>query len=56
MVLDKDFSRLGWTEIAFGVFTFGFLLDEFAAMQVRWGCQTVTSPTDTDTAGARMAW
>ncbi|KAG8886401.1 hypothetical protein FRB97_004936 [Tulasnella sp. 331] len=29
----KDFSRVGWTEIVFSVFTLGFLLDEFAAMQ-----------------------
>ncbi|KAG9039905.1 hypothetical protein FRB95_004377 [Tulasnella sp. JGI-2019a] len=32
-IQNKEFERLGWTEIAFVVYAFGFLLDEFAAMQ-----------------------
>lgn len=32
---DKNFARMEWTEIAFCVYTAGFILDEFASSQVR---------------------
>lgn len=32
--VDKNFAKVEWTELIFGIYTCGFILDEFAASQV----------------------